>query len=849
MLKVTWRNLVARKVRLALSGFAIVLGVAFVAGSFIFTDALGGAFDGIIKGTTADVEVAPKGAGDFDSAEDSRTIPASALADLKTLPEAADVAGTNQVQGVYVIGSDGKLIGGSGAPGFAFNYNTTNAITGTQILTLTSGSVPEGPGEVALDEATADKAGYQIGDSVPLVTPGKEPRLEATLTGLMKFGSEGGLVGATLAVFDRDAMLPLFFEGRDVYTSMSLTAAEGVSQQDLAAAANTLLPSGIEAREGDKVAKDNQDAIGEALGFINTFLLIFATVAMVVGTFLIINTFSILVAQRSRELALLRAMGASKRQVNRSVLAEAFTVGLIGSTIGIGVGYLLAIGLKALFAAIGLDLGGASFPLQLRTIVVSYLVGLVVTMIAAYLPARRAARIAPVAAMRDDIALPEASLRRRMIIGTVLVAGGVASMVGGFAGSGGRGLLFIGIGMLVILVGVALMSPVLGRPVIKGLGVVYKKAFGTVGTLATENSLRNPRRTAATASALMIGLTLVALMSILGQSAKASTDKAIHDTLTADFVVSNALGVPFSVTIGDRIAALDGVQTVARFRQAPPAEVDGEQAFVGAADPAQLADTLKLPMTVGQLGDLADKVILVDSPTADGRGFAVGDTIDLKLQAGTQHLTVGGVFKSSAAVPVNYLVSLATLEKGGLEPNDSLLFITKEPGASSSAIHAEIEAITKDLPTVTLKDQQEFAAEQSKQIDTFLYIIYALLGLAVIIAVLGIINTLALSVIERTREVGLLRAVGLSRRQLRRMVRLESVAISVLGAVLGMTMGIVFGIALQRAIANQGIDVLVIPWLRLALFVVLAAVVGVLAAVLPARRAAKLNVLNAITTE
>ncbi len=848
MLKVTWRNLVARKLRLALSGFAIVLGVAFVAGSFIFTDALGGAFDGIIKGTTADVEVAPKGAGDFSSAEDSRTVPASVLADLKALPDAAAVAGNDQVQGVYVIGSGGKVVGGNGPPGLAFNYTTTKAITGNQIITLASGSLPTGPGEIALDEASADKAGYRIGDSVPLVTPGTEPRLEAKLTGLVKFGSEGGLVGATLTIFDRDAMLPLFFHGRDVYTGISMTAADGVSQQQLADEANKLLPTGVTAREGDKVAKDNEDAIGQALGFINIFLLVFAAVAVVVGTFLIINTFSILVAQRSRELALLRAMGASRRQVNRSVLTEAFAVGLIGSTIGIGAGYLLAIGLKGLFGAIGLDLGGASFPVLPRTIVISYVVGLVVTMIAAYLPARRAARIAPVAAMRDDVALPEASLRRRMIVGAVLVVAGVASMAAGFAGSGGKGLSLIGLGMLVILVGVALMSPVLGRPVVRGLGVVYTRLFGTVGTLATQNSLRNPRRTAATASALMIGLTLVALMSILGQSAKASTDKAINETLTADFVLSNAIGTPFSATIGNRIAKLDGVQTVARFRQGL-GEIDGNQVFLGAADATQLADTLNVPMTAGQVGDLADKVILVDTTTADSKNYAIGDPVDLKLQAGTQHLTVGGVFKASAAVPANYLVSLHTLAKGGIKPNDSLLFITKDPGASTSAIHDEIETITKDLPTVTLKDQQEFAAEQSKQIDTFLYIIYALLGLAVIIAVLGIINTLALSVIERTREVGLLRAVGLSRRQLRRMVRLESVAISVLGAVLGMTMGIVFGVALQRAIADQGVDVLAIPWLRLVIFVLLAALVGVLAAVLPARRAAKLNVLDAITTE
>ncbi|MDQ1674661.1 MAG: putative transport system permease protein, partial [Frankiaceae bacterium] len=507
MLKVTWRNLVARKLRLALSGFAIVLGVAFVAGSFIFTDALGGAFNGIIKGTTADVEVAPKGSGSIDAAEDSRTIPASVVDRLATLPQVAKAYGNDTVQNVWVIGKDGKLVGGNGPPGLAFNYTDAKAITGKQILTLAAGSLPTAPGEIALDQSAADKANYAIGDTVTLSTPGKVSSLKAKLVGLVHFGSEGGLVGATLTIFDKAWMQDLFFHGRDVYTGISLAAADGYSQQQVADAANAVLPSGIEAREGDKVAKDNEDAISKALGFINKFLLIFAAVAMVVGTFLIINTFSILVAQRSRELAMLRAMGASRRQVNRSVLAEAFAVGLVGSTLGIGAGYLLSIGLKALFGAIGLDLSGATFPIHLRTVIVSYVVGLVVTMIAAYLPARRAARISPVAAMRDDVALPETSLRRRLIFGAALVVLGIASMVAGFAGSGGQGLSFIGGGMLVILIGVALMSPVLGRPLIRALGAVYKRIFGTVGTLATENSLRNPRRTAATASALMIGLT------------------------------------------------------------------------------------------------------------------------------------------------------------------------------------------------------------------------------------------------------------------------------------------------------------------------------------------------------
>jgi putative ABC transport system permease protein len=846
--KVTWRNLFARKIRLALSAFAIVLGVAFVAGSFIFTDALGGAFNGIIKGTTADVEITPRGAGGFDANADSRTIPRSVLDQVAAIPGVASAHGSDEVDNVFVIGKNNKLVGGNGPPGFAFNYTDTKAITGTQIVTLQHGRLPHGTNEIALDVDAADKGGYQLGDTVRLVTPNKPPTRTEKLVGLVQFGSQGGLVGATLTIYDTKAIQQLYFGGRDVYSGISLTRANGYSQQQLADAANKILPKGMVAKTGDRVAKDGQKVIGKALGFINTFLLVFAAVAMVVGTFLIVNTFSILVAQRSRELALLRALGASKSQVNRAVLTEATVVGIIASTVGIAAGYLLALGLKALFGRFGLDIGQASFPLRPRTIIVSYVVGVVVTVVAAYLPARRAGKIAPVEAMRDHVALPEASLRRRFIVGSVGIVVGIALMALGFTSSGRSSLLSIGIGMLVILVGVSLMAPVLGRPVIRGLGFVYVRLFKTVGLLARENTLRNPRRTAATASALMVGLALVALMSVLGQSTKASTDKAISQTLTADFVVSNAVQAAFSPAIGDEIQQLDGIQTVARFRAAN-GKVNGNSGFIGAADPGTLGAGVSLQMAAGGLGGLGPSTILVDKTTAKSEGYRVGQSVKLKLQGGTQRLRIGGIFKSSAALPANYLVSFQTLRGGGIKPADSLLYIRADPQANLDKIRTEINAITKNLPTVTLKDQKQFADEQKKQINTLLDIIYALLGLAVIIAVLGIVNTLALSVIERVREVGLLRAVGMGRGQLRWMVLLESVAIAVLGAVLGIVMGIAFGIALQRALSDQGIDVLSIPWLQFLVFVVVAGLVGMLAAVLPARRAARLDVLAAISTE
>ncbi len=847
MWKVTWRNLVARKLRLALSGMAIVLGVAFVAGSFIFTDALGGSFDGIVRGTTSDVEIAPKGANDFDSMQDTRTIPGSVVDQINELPEVDQAYGVTQMQGVYIIGSDGKLVGGNGPPGFALNYTDSTSLTGDRILTLSEGELPSGPGEVAMDEAAADKAGYSIGDTVTLVTPIDPPTLKAKLTGLVEFGSSGGLVGATLTVFDEQTMKNTFFDGRDVYTSISVRDASGFTQDQAAAAIREVLPEGVGATPGDDYAEKNQNDIADALKFINIFLLVFAAVAVVVSTFLIINTFSILVAQRSRELALLRAMGASRRQVRRSVLLEAFAVGVVGSTLGLAVGFLLALGIRALFATFGLDLSGADFPLKARTIIVSYLVGLVVTMFAAYLPARRASKIAPVAAMRDDVALPESALRRRFIGGVALVLLGIVTMVVGFIGEGNTGVSLVGLGMLGILIGVALMSPVLGIPIIRLLGKGYRKGFGTVGALASENSLRNPRRTAATASALMIGLTLVALMSILGASMKSSFEKVFTAALSSQLIVSNAIQTPFSPAIAEEIRPIDGVKTVAQFRQAQ-ATFDGGTIFVGAANPEGLNEVLNVNVLAG-VSKFPDDGMLIDARIADDKNLEVGDTATLTFQNDEpQKVTIAGTFLANS-LPASYIVGLDVLEKGGLKPADSLLFITTDPGADIDQVRDKIDKVLADLPTVTLKDQQEFLDEQLSFVDQFLFIVYALLGLAIVIAVLGIINTLALSVIERTREVGLLRAVGMSRRQLRRMVRLESVAVALLGAVLGVGMGIVFGVSLQRAIADQGIDVLSIPWLQLVIFVVFSAVVGVLAAVLPARRAAKLDVLRAITTE
>jgi len=848
MLKVTWRNLVARKLRLFLSALSIVLGVAFVAGSFIITDTIGSSFDDIIEGTTADVEIAPEGAADFDSLQDSRTIPASVVDKLAALPEVGSVHPNLQLLSLFVIGKNGKLVGGNGPPGLAFNPTDATSISGSPVTGILEGRLPNAPYEIALDEDTATKADYQVGDTVTLATPGTPPLMKVTLVGIEEIANGAGINGATATVFDTAFMQQQFFGGKDAYSSISLNAADGVSQEELRDAAQKVLPQGVTARTGDDVVKTNEEGLDQIIGFIRTFLLVFAGISLVVGIFIIVNTFSILVAQRSRELALLRTMGASRRQITWSVILEAALVGLLGSTIGLGVGYLLAQLLAFVFGQIGLDLGGQDLPLKPTTVLWSYLVGMVVTVLAAYLPARRASKVPPIQAMRDDIALPETALHRRLIIGGLLVALGIGSIVGGFSTSGATGLSLIGLGMLLILIGAALVSPVASRPVISLFAVPYHRLFGSVGRLASQNSLRNPRRTAATASALMVGLTLVSLMSVFARSAAASTDVAIEQGLTSQLIVSNVVAQPFSTNIAAQIRNVDGVAAVAAVRQGA-GEIADSGVWVAAINPSDLVQALAMPMAAGSLSGLDGGGIVLNDQVAEGRGLSVGDTVDFKMQGGTVSLRVEALMTSMGVLPYEALVTFATFEKGALEPLDTMVFVRESPGADSEAVRADIETIVADLPTVTVKDPQGFADEQKEQIDQFLNFIYGLLALSVIIAILGVINTLGLSVIERTREIGLLRAIGMSRRQLRTMVRLESVVIAIFGALLGVALGVAFGVGLIKALHDQGLTELSIPWVRLGAFVIAAGFVGVLAAALPARRAAKLDVLRAISTE
>ena len=850
MWRLTWRNIAARKVRLAMSTLAIVLGVAFLSGVLTFSNGLSSTFDDIVKGSTPDGVVRPTNSSAFDDGTggvNTAFLTPEYVDALDALPETSEVAGDVNGAGVSLLDTDGKLVGGQGAPTYLVNHTGIENLLGEPAMTLATGEWPDRPGEITLDARSADTAGYALGDEVDLIAPSGRLRHQATLVGTADFFG-GGTAGATLILMDTEGAQGFLLGGRDVFTGASLSAAPGVGQQELADAANEVLPDDFTARTGDTVVEESQDAIGQFLGIISTFLLVFAIIAVVVGSFIVVNTFSILVAQRVRDLALVRALGASRRQVSRSVLLEALVMALVACVVGVLAGWGLALGLAAVFSAVGLDIATSALVLTPRTVLVSFAVGVTVTMAAAYVPARRAGRVPPMAAMRDDVLTRARSLRRRTAIGSVLLVLGAAVAAYGVAGAPGNDAAWIGVGAVVWILTVAAISSVIGRPVLLACRALFRRLFGMPGLLASENALRDPRRTGATASALMIGLALVSTIAVLAGSFSKSINDVVDEEFASDFVVIGSTYQPFSTAIGDEMEAVDGVGMVAREQLVGvgKASLTDESSYVNAVGQG-FEEVYDLDMVAGRQ-ELNGHEAIVDRDLAADRGLDVGDPMTLEFRAGTpQEVTVVGVFEPTVLTnPIT--TDLSVIEAAGIQRQDSALSINVAEGADVAFVHATLDGVVEDLPMVAVQDKQELADSVREQVNQLLYMIYGLLALAIVIAVIGIINTLGLSVIERTREIGLLRAVGLVRRQLRRMVTLESVTIAVLGAVLGMVLGLVFG-ALLRFALRDDLTSLALPIGQLLAFLALAVVVGVLAAIVPAIRASRLDVLKAIATE
>ncbi len=849
MLRATLRALAAYKVRLALSALSIILGVAFVAGTFIFTDSLQKSFNDLTSAGQVDLVIEPVAAFDAGFQNDGavRTMPASVVTDVAAVPGVSEAVGAVVVRNVSVLGPDGKPLGTGGGPGsvgFGEGWIDSEALAEWRLV---EGDEPQGPDAVVVDQRTSDQAEAAIGSTITVLLPSGE-RVTPTVVGIAEPVLLGG--GASVVLWTGDVAQELL-TGPGEITSIRVLGDPDVTQTELQNRVAPVLPVDVESKTGEQVASELSDQLNEALGFLNTFLLVFGLIALFVSAFLIYNTFSILVAQRSRELALMRAIGATRRQVRTSVLIEAIIVAFVASSLGLAVGVGVAQGLKGLFALLGAPLPGTGLVLLPRTFIVAYGIGVVVTLVSAMVPARRASMVPPVAAMREESAPIAAPLLRRGIVGGVLLA--IAAIFAVLAlrptDNGTAAAQLLGLSALAAVFAALALAPLAARLLVPILGLPFSRS--TVGRLAVENARRNPRRTAATAGALMIGLALISAMSVIATSTIKSTDAVVDDVIGADYVVFGATFQPFPPVVQEAVASVEGVDTVTGVRSAVaqiPSSGDNAT-IITIVDPSAISDVLNLSLSAGDLAALDDPgTVIVDTDTATDLGVGVGSTLNILTLNGPVEVKVGGLYE-----PAGFFQGLvagnASSELLGSPEQDSAVYITTDKDSDPEAVRAALDAALEPYPTVTLQDQVEFKEQIRASINQLLAFIVALLILAVLIAFLGIVNTLALSVFERTKEIGLLRAVGTTRKQVRRMILIESVLIAVLGSVLGLVLGVAYGIGLQRVLANEGISELGVDVPQLILFVVISAVGGVVAALWPAWRASRLNVLRAIASE
>ncbi|GAA4817150.1 ABC transporter permease [Tomitella cavernea] len=835
--RVALRTLAANRVRLALTVIAVVLGTAFVAGSFVFTDTLHKAFDGVFadvaEGVDVQVSTEHPGAGG---------VPDSYGPLLRGLPHVAEV--TPQISGPLVlVDARGRPVQTGGAPSMGLSYTPPGKAPGDP-EPIVAGAPPSADGEVMLNDGAARAAGLHVGDRTQVLVPAKGLQ-DVTVTGIYAPAADtGGYVGIE---FTAEQARALFTDGSHV-GAFQVAATPGTAPATLRDEVAAALPDTPEMRveTGAQVRERVQSQLDDALRFVNYFLLAFGAIALLAGTFIIYNTFSMIVAQRMRELALLRAVGAGRRQIRRSVLGEAAAVGLAGSAVGLAAGIGLAYGLRAALNAADLGLPRGDLAVTARTVVAALALGAFVTVASAWVPARRASAVPPVAAMRAEFASTGTSLRRRTAVGALGIAGGtVALLLGATAETTPVAASVVGAGAATVLVGALLVSPALSSPVIRILGAAVPRVFGAPGRLAVTNATRNPRRTSATGFALTLGLMLVTLIGVFGASARSSVDALIDTGIRADFVLTGIGPSGIPPRAADAAAAAPGVGEVVRFHPVR-AELDGAST-AGLAASGPVADLLRLDIVSGN-SELTGDGMLVSTDAAARHGWTVGDAVELTGPDGTVFRNVvRGTYAPQSALG-DWVVGESAYHAlaPALARRDVLMLVDAAPGVTPAALRESLTAATDPYLVVQVQDRDEFRGAQARQIDQMLAVLYGLLSLAIVIAVLGIVNTLALSVVERRREIGMLRVIGTHRAQVRRTVYIESTLIAVYGAVVGVVLGIAFGAAFVHALRNEGIDRLAIPWVQSLAMLAGAAAVGVAAAVWPASRASRTDPLTAI---
>jgi putative ABC transport system permease protein len=846
MWRVTIKGILARKVRFLLTGVAVMLGVAFVSGTLVLTATIGHTFDNLFSTIYSHTDAIVREKASLGSGFEQQRgrIDTHVLDTVKAAPGVAVAEG--QIQGfAQIVKADGKALGnpGRGAPTFGFAWSSDPDLATFHVV---KGHAPQAPNQIVIDQKSADKAGYKVGAQVPVVT--KHGRDVFQLVGVAKFGQANSLLGASAVLFTPDTAAVVLGEP-DKFDVIAVRAKSGVSQQAVVKNIDAALKkdniTGVEGVTGKEITKENQSNVRQGLSFFNTFLLIFGVVALLVGSFIIFNTFSIVVAQRQREMALLRAIGAARRQVLSAVVGEALLVGIVASTIGFVGGIGLAGGLKGLLAALGIDIPAGGIVIPLNAVIWAFVTGMVVTTVASLAPALRASRIPPIAAMRD-VAIDRSSTSvLRILSGGFVTAAGIALLLGGLFA---QQILFVGIGAGVIFLGVAVLGPVIASPVASAIGAPIRAVRGITGRLAESNAARNPKRTSATAAALMIGVALVVFITIFGASIRSSVNAAIDKSMKADYVVTSGgfgAGV-LPLQLEDRLKRTRGVTAVSGVRSGQ-FEVKGGVKMLTAVDPNIVNSLFDLEVSKGDIRNLGTGGIAVNKTTASDNNWKIGSQISTRFaQTGTKTLTVQAIYKQTQVSP--YVISLDSYALNFPDQFDSQIYV-KTAGGPNRQVRQSLQTVMNDFPAGKLQDRAEFKQTQGNAINTFLNLVYVLLLFAIVIAVFGIANTLGLSIIERTHEIGLLRAVGMTRRQLRATIRWESVIVALLGAVLGLVIGVFFGWAMVTALRDQGIDQLSFAPLSLVLILVIAGVFGVLAAILPARRAARLDVLRAVTTE